>query len=348
LLLTIGIPVFNEERHIGNTIKSIVNQLSTVEQSIRLIVVDNASTDSSIKVIKEMQDTTSIANLEFQVYSNLTNMGFNYNCDRIIDLAESEFLWILGAQDAILKGGPSEVIMNLNSDTNQLVVNAEVWDEATEQLANLSIYGKGVNETYSSVLDFFRIIGGPCRAISLNIMRTEALAETLTHPQISHYWGLYERQVKAPFVGSAIGISKYIGRPIVRIMIEKDGWQALSEDDFGTSIRKNAFPGFNADLEMAEIANVHFADMPEIRNSIAVWRDPFGIVRTITTAKCNGIHVDLALIKRTTRIYSSSPWYWFIGLPFLLIPRKLLNAHILEIGRSGIHLLRRMFHAPAK
>ena len=50
-LVTIGIPVYNEEKYIKETLLSAINQ---TYKNLEIIISDNCSTDSSLKVIHEV------------------------------------------------------------------------------------------------------------------------------------------------------------------------------------------------------------------------------------------------------------------------------------------------------
>jgi glycosyltransferase involved in cell wall biosynthesis len=347
--LTIAIPVYNEIKHISKTLEAVKSEIQTCETRIELLISDNASEDGSIELLEKcVSEMSHLTNLEVKLLKNRTNMGFNMNCDNLIAETKGEYFWILGAQEILLPGSLSQVLKILSTYPRQLVVNAEVWDEATDSLANPYIYGAREDAKYESAEEFFIAIGGPCRSISLNIVRTDAIKETLQIPTISHYWGMFERHAHACFIPNKNQDFLFVGKPLVRILIEESGWQATGVDDFGTRVLKNAFPGFYADLEMAQIALIFNSYGKEIKNAIGVWRDPFGVVRTISTAKCSGLKVNWKLLIKLTGTYKGTYWFWVLGLPLLLTPSKILNRTILEKLRMATHLLRRIFRKPAK
>jgi glycosyltransferase involved in cell wall biosynthesis len=88
-LLTIGIPAYNEEKYIRQTIESCINQAGCV------IVSDNASTDGTGKICEELA----------QKYSNLTyigqekNIGGSANFQFCLDWAKTKYFMWHGAHD---------------------------------------------------------------------------------------------------------------------------------------------------------------------------------------------------------------------------------------------------------
>lgn len=347
--LTIGIPAFNEINHLPKTLESILMEISNISNTIELIVADNGSKDGTTEYLEEfMKRATSTHNVKFKLIKQGENKGFNYNCDSLISASTGEYLWILGAQEILLPGALSEIFKNLAKKPRQLVFNAEVWDEATESLANPRIYGERPDIRYDTADTFYLELGGPCRSISLNIVRTDLMKQSLGFKLTSHYWGLYERHAFASIIECKETSYLFLNRPIVRILIEKSGWQLSGEDDFGTKVVKRTFPGFYADIEMAEIGLNMLTYGENIGNSIGVWRDRFGLVRTFSTAKCNGLRVNFKLLSRCISVYKRSYWFWILGLPILLTPNLVLNPSSLERARKLTHLVRKILHKPPK
>lgn len=96
-LLTIGIPNFNGEKYLRDTILSCQNIDLSIDE-YEILVIDNVSTDNSVGLIRELQRT--ITNLRLEV--NEENYGRIGNWNRIIELADSDFLIFLMNKDRIL------------------------------------------------------------------------------------------------------------------------------------------------------------------------------------------------------------------------------------------------------
>lgn len=348
-ILTIGIPVFNEIRHIQRTLKSIETEVLKSDFHIEIIVADNGSQDGTTELLESLQvDMSKIDNLSFKLIKQGVNKGFNFNCDTIIGESSGDYLWVLGAQETLLQGSLSEVLAIIGKKPRQIVFNAEVWDEATNTLVNPLIYGNKSDTIYLEVDDFYSDLGGPCRSISLNIVRTDLMKNSLKYEIRSHYWGMFERHAFASVIeGNGKGFY-FISFPVVRILIEESGWQLSGNDDFGTEIVKKAFPGFHADIEMAEIGLSMLKFGNKIGSSIGVWRDKFGLVRTFATAKSYGLKVSPLILMKCVRVYRKSYWFWFLGLPILLLPSIALSPTALESARTFTHIIRKVFNKPAK
>lgn len=90
--VSVCIPSFNKAKDIGETIDSVLNQ---TYKNYELIIVDNASTDSTKQVIEKYGD-------KVKCYYNPVNLGAAYNFNRCISLANYDYILILPADDTIL------------------------------------------------------------------------------------------------------------------------------------------------------------------------------------------------------------------------------------------------------
>ena len=93
-LVSICIPVFNGEKTIAKTIDSIINQ---TYNNIEIFVVDNCSTDSTVKIVQEFRD--------FRIHLILNDIHLpcaEYNWNRCFRHALGEFMAIFHADDIYL------------------------------------------------------------------------------------------------------------------------------------------------------------------------------------------------------------------------------------------------------
>ncbi len=108
-LVCICIPTFNAEKTIRETLDSIVKQRY---QNLDIHVVDNASTDATLKVVGEFDDP------RIKIHRNEINVGGEGNFNRCIQLATGKYTAIFHADDmyeldmveaqvAFLEGNPA-------------------------------------------------------------------------------------------------------------------------------------------------------------------------------------------------------------------------------------------------
>lgn len=82
--VSIGMPLFNGERYMRESIDSILTQTF---EDLELIISDNASTDATREIVLDY----AARDPRIRYYRNEHNMGAAYNYNRVIELAEGEY-----------------------------------------------------------------------------------------------------------------------------------------------------------------------------------------------------------------------------------------------------------------
>lgn len=90
--VSICIPAYNNANIIGTTIDAILEQSY---RNFELIIVDDASTDNTVQVIKGYHDS------RIKLYNNEKNMGMAGNWNRCVRLASSKYIKLVCADDII-------------------------------------------------------------------------------------------------------------------------------------------------------------------------------------------------------------------------------------------------------
>ncbi len=94
LTLTVAIPSYNKSLYIKRCIESILRDKKSIDE---IILVDNASTDSTYKIAKEFEN-------DLKCYKNDSNLGMSGNWNRCIELCKTDLLMIFHADDELLPG----------------------------------------------------------------------------------------------------------------------------------------------------------------------------------------------------------------------------------------------------
>jgi len=90
--ITVGIPTFNRADLLSQAIESVLEQ---TYRNFRLIVSDNASTDETRELVASVSDP------RLEYVRAETNIGMIGNFNRVIELAETEFLMLLPDDDRL-------------------------------------------------------------------------------------------------------------------------------------------------------------------------------------------------------------------------------------------------------
>jgi glycosyltransferase involved in cell wall biosynthesis len=92
--ITVTIPVFNRAHLVGRTIESVLKQDF---QDFNLVVVDDASTDDTVVVVRSFLQRDS----RIQLFVNEKNLGLTRNWNRCLELASGPLVQILQSDDLI-------------------------------------------------------------------------------------------------------------------------------------------------------------------------------------------------------------------------------------------------------
>jgi glycosyltransferase involved in cell wall biosynthesis len=95
--VTIGIPVYNVEKYIRQTIDS---ALAQTFKSIEFLICDDCGTDSSISIVEEYQQTHPRGK-DIRIIHQPRNMGVGEARNRIIDETHSEYLFFMDSDDIL-------------------------------------------------------------------------------------------------------------------------------------------------------------------------------------------------------------------------------------------------------
>ena len=110
--LSICIPTYNRRKYLGDTITSITTQVSAADASrIEICVSDNASTDGTEILIRELQSSTPVRIIFSR---NETNLGADSNYLRAVELASGDYCWYMGSDDTVAPGSLTRLLREID------------------------------------------------------------------------------------------------------------------------------------------------------------------------------------------------------------------------------------------
>lgn len=107
-LVTVICSCYNHQKFVGESIESILNQ---TYRNVEIIVVDDCSTDESVKEIEKFAEK----NPEFFFIKNKTNLGLTKSVANAMNYAKGEYFIDLAADDILL---PNCIEIQLNTFKN--------------------------------------------------------------------------------------------------------------------------------------------------------------------------------------------------------------------------------------
>jgi len=168
--VTIGMPLYNEERFVGEALGSLLTQTFT---DFELIISDNASTDRTAEICRAV----AAGDPRVQYLRNESNIGAAANFNRLVDLARGRYFMWAGGHDLWDRELIGRAACELDLQPAAVVAGAEcAWIGVQgEPLARRS--GWTDTSGMSSVERLFTVLWGNMHPI-LGLIRTDALRAT--------------------------------------------------------------------------------------------------------------------------------------------------------------------------
>jgi glycosyltransferase involved in cell wall biosynthesis len=307
--LTIGIPTYNGEKYLSQTLDSILRQISDVTPgSVEIIISNNCSTDHTLEIAttyyQKWPDIVAI-------YSNESNVGFDANVDLTVRRARSNYVWLLSDDDYLLEGSLVDVVDVAIEKTNLAFMFVNY-----EHLVGLTL----LQDTYcENGNQFFETTKYKCGLISSCIINRQLWIELFMERYIGCLW------IHVAYCLKALSPTEYRGSYIfARYMVKLDGEPRWGGDG-----------GFiDTGLHFVDLLEgMEAAGYSKTVKRIGEMAIRGGYKRLIPLAVSQGLRVDYDLIRRFVRYYHTHLSFWLIDLPLLLVP-KTFYCFLLKLRRA--------------
>ncbi len=119
--LSICIPTYNRASHLANCLQSILFNKSRSKIDFQVCVSNNGSTDETERVVFSAQDQMPI-----KYRKNSDNLGISQNFLDVVEMADGEFVWIIGDDDLLLSDTIHRLseIISQHSDVDYFYINS--------------------------------------------------------------------------------------------------------------------------------------------------------------------------------------------------------------------------------
>jgi alpha-1,3-rhamnosyltransferase len=173
-LVTIGIPVFNGEKYIIESLNSITDQRYS---NIEICIVDDASTDNSFQLCKKWVEKSRFP---VKILKNKSNLGLSATCNIILNQANGKYLQLFDQDDIMIPEkieNDVEQFQQLDEETALIYSKVQLINEK----------GELINEEYNNRIGFNGIVPTDAFAEMIKknfipaptvLMRTDQVRET--------------------------------------------------------------------------------------------------------------------------------------------------------------------------
>lgn len=168
-LLSICIATYNRSKYIGETLESIIAQLT---DEIEIVIVDGASTDNTCAIVQGYADTCK----QVRYIQLPAKGGIDQDYCKAVEYAQGEMCWLFADDDLLKPNAISTVLREVAKGYSLIVVNAQLMNmDFSRKIANKLLQIDG-NEVYSEtelgqlfqrIVAYMSFIG--CVVISRNL-----------------------------------------------------------------------------------------------------------------------------------------------------------------------------------
>lgn len=111
--LSICIPTYNRANYLEVCLNSILENVKNTDFEFELCISNNCSTDRTEEIIKNIETKIPV-----KYNKNFKNLGMARNILKVVSMATSEFVWVLGDDDLLTKDSISNAIKLIKANPN--------------------------------------------------------------------------------------------------------------------------------------------------------------------------------------------------------------------------------------
>jgi glycosyltransferase involved in cell wall biosynthesis len=303
ILLTIGIPTYNGERYLAETINSCISQIKNIDlRSIEIIISDNASTDStgdiSKKIVEAYPDLV-------KYYRNEINIGFDKNVIEIFKKGNGKYVHVLGDDDFYCENRLDEILTFLKINNNLSIILLNI---IYLNITNNNLFGEFVIDSdvwFNNRDDFFKFTKWRTAPISTLIMNRSEFNSC----DLSFYYGNQWIHLGAIIeILSLGGKSCFLSKRTITVRTGNSHWS----NHFGNQLEvglahlevlsRMLAKGYNIETFKYFLNYRYNENLKDILNLA-----PFNFIQRL--------NISLRMI----RLFNGYMFFWIFHLPFILV-----------------------------
>jgi abequosyltransferase len=214
--LSIVIATLNRARFIGETLETIVSQ---VTGEVEVLILDGASTDGTDAVVQGFAKRCP----QLRYVRQDKNHGVDRDFDRAVELAAGKYCWLMTDDDLLVPGAVAKVLAALGDEPSLLLVNSEVKSLDLSQVIEPSRLGFSDDRTYGphELSRLFADVGAYITFIGSVIIDRSLWLSRRREP----YFGTLFIHVGVIFQAPLPREAKVLGAPLISIRYGNAMWR---------------------------------------------------------------------------------------------------------------------------
>ena len=194
-LLTIAIPTYNRAEILKQKLSFL---FSTIDENCLILISDNASEDNTTDIVKPFMEQFS--NIAY--HRNTTNLGYDANVLKCVELSTTDYVWILSDDDDIEQNAPYIILNYIKQESPDLIC----LNDTNE---------KGIL-TFTSL----RTLTGEKIQIDVgNILSLSNLAEEERYAYIASFFWVSRLVINKTKIKNFASLQEYIGSSFIQLAL---------------------------------------------------------------------------------------------------------------------------------
>ena len=305
-IISICIPVYNGEKLIHHTLKSIENSIKEIDSNyIEILISDNNSNDKTVNIINSYKKNGMNLNLIL----NNENLGYDNNLDVLAKNSKGTFIWFLGVGEIILKNSIKKLIFKIeqNIESQNFVLDFKIFSEKKNKITHNSVLNLNEDLVLIGKNNFQK--NKYNLSVSGNVINREAWMKYIDKPLFSYGWNHIEKILWI--------ISNDVESKTVLL---KNQYFILFQDINGWWTDENSYKPLLEHLNLID----KMKEMEFSSKAIKTVKEKqlgFAILNSIIQSRKNGKKFTSNEISEFKK-HSSLIFYYIIILPFNFLPIK--------------------------
>lgn len=303
-ILTIAIPVFNGQKNLKLTLKSIFDG-NGLGDEFEVLVSDNASTDKTLGIIKEYEDRYPS---HLRVNKNITNIGYDRNIDLLVQQSNGIYVWFVGCGEVIAPGSIANILGYLREDSfDTIVLNFDVFEEATKKVEIELSYSDCHARITADRNDFS--FPRYCSAVSANIVSRDKWLAVSVNALKEVGWCHIERMLDM-IASQNFEKSLFIPDKSFTLYRDADGWWT----------KNNSYEFLLKHISIIRsLGDRGFAS--ELVSKLDHKLSKYALLLAVLQAKSNGLRLSLDVFCKFKIMFGNKAFFWFAVIPAMIAPQ---------------------------